>query len=338
MVHKVLKMMLLAVMLSVLTGCAFNSPVKADAKETVRISSWIAYWDLEAGDKDLQRIETKLDKLSYFCAYFDQHDRLFIPQELSDKQKKTKSKKGTYETYLTFVNDRQNSDGLADLKDIEVLRRLFSSDAAMEKHIDEIIALTMQGGYSGIELDYERIWVDEKIGHYFLKFADKLYGKAQANNLKVRIVLEPRTPFSSAAFPQGPEYVVMMYNLYGLHSGPGPKANKDFIQNTLARMSALPGSKSAAFATGGCIWGNNGEKRFLTEVEAKSLAVTYDAAAKRDKESQCLVFSYKDKGITYQVWYADIETLKHWITIAKNQGVNNISLWRLGGNIDINKI
>lgn len=338
MVFKVLKMILLAAMLSVLTGCALNSPVKADAKETVRTSSWIAYWDLDAGEKDLQRIETNLDKLSYFCAYFNQDDRLFIPQEISDKQKKIKSKKGTYETYLTFVNDRKNSDGTADLKDIEVLRRLFFSDTAMEKHIDEIIALTLQGGYSGVEIDYERIWNDEKIGQYFLKFADKLYGKAQANNLKVRIVLEPSTPFSSATFPQGPEYVVMIYNLYGLHSGPGPKANKEFIQNTLVRMAALPGSKSAAFSTGGCIWGNNGEKRFLTEVEAKSLAVTYDVAAKRDKESQCLVFSYKDKGVSYQVWYADIETLNYWITIAKNQGVNNISLWRLGGNIDINKI
>jgi spore germination protein YaaH len=291
-----------------------------------------------SGEKDLQRIDTKLDKLSYFCAYFDQHDQLFIPKELSDKQKQIKAKKGTYETYLTFVNDRLNSDGSADLKDIEVLRRVFSSDPAMEKHIDEIIALTLQGGYSGVELDYERIWTDEKIGQYFLKFADKLYGKAKENDLKVRIVLEPSTPFSAAIFPQGPEYVVMMYNLYGLHSGPGPKANKEFIQNTLARMAALPERKSAAFSTGGCLWGNNGEKRFLTEVEAKSLAVTYDVAAKRDKESQCLVFNFQDKGVSYKVWYADIETLKYWIAIAKNQGVNTISLWRLGGNIDINRI
>lgn len=335
---RIFRMMLLAAVFFFLTGCNYDSPVKVDAKETSRGSSWIAYWDLDAGEKDLQRIGNKLDKLSYFGAYFDQDDRLFIPQELSEKQKKLKSQKANYEIYLTFINDKQNSDGSAELKDIEVLRRLFVDDAAIEKHIDEIITMTLQGGYNGIEIDYERIWTDPKIGQSFLNFTDKLYAKALKNNLKLRIVLEPGSPFATGAFPNGPDYVVMVYNLYGLHSGPGPKADKEFIQKTLTRMEALPGCKWAAFSTGGCLWGDNGEKRFLSEVEAKTLAVTYDAAAKRDKGSQCLVFAYKDKGVSYQVWYADVETLNYWIAIAKTYGIGNISLWRMGGNVDLNKI
>jgi len=103
-------------------------------------------------------------------------------------------------------------------------------------------------------------------------------------------------------------------------------------------MKDLPDEKSVAFATGGCAWGNNGDKKLLTEVEAKTLVMTYDVETKRDEESQCIVFSYKDKGVSYQVWYADVKTLNYWIDIAKEQGISNISLWRLGGNIDINKI
>lgn len=337
---KILKMTLYTAVFVILLGCNYNSQfaVNAVAKEPTQLSAWIAYWDLAAGEKDLVKIEKKLEKLSYFAAYFDRHDHLFIPQELKDKKDELTKKKMQYETYLTFVNDKRNFSGSIVMKDMEVLRRKFSSEALMDNHVDEIIALTLQGGYDGIEIDYEKVWKDEKIGQSFLVFADKLYTKALKNNLKLRIVLEPNAPFSSSGFFKGPEYVVMLYNLYGLHSSPGPKANKEFIQKTVLRMKALPGEKSAAFSTGGCLWGDNGDKRFLTEVQAKNLAEKYSAEITRDEESQCIVFAYQDMGVTYQVWYADAETLNYWITISKVQGENNISLWRLGENVDIDAI
>lgn len=339
-VCKVFKVAIFTSLFIILIGCNYNSQsaVNAVAKEPTKTSTWLAYWDLDAGEKDLDKIGKQLEKVSYFGAYFDSNDRLFIPKELSDKINERKKKKEKYETYLTFVNDKQNIDGSFALKDIEVLRRLFSDDASMDKHIDEIIALTLQGGYNGIEIDYERIWKDEKIGQAFLKFMNRLYSEALKNNLKVRVVLEPSTPFTAADFFKGPEYVVMLYNLYGLHSAPGPKANKEFVEKIITRMKALPGEKSVAFSTGGCLWGDNGEKRFLTEVEARTLAAVYDRETKRDEASQCLIFDYKDKGVTYQVWYADVKTLNYWISIAKEQGENNISLWRLGGNVDIREI
>ncbi len=335
-VYILCKTLLAAALLIVLTGCAEQHP--AVAKEPVKLSGWLAYWDLAAGEKDLTRIDKRLDSLSYFAAYFDKDDKLIIPAELNDQRAALKEKKVRYKTYLTFVNDKQNADGSVIMKDIEVLRRLFADDTAKQKHIDEILSLTLQGGYDGIEIDYEQIWKDPLIGEAFLRFSDKLYQKALEKNLKLRLVLEPRTPFITSNFVNGPEYVVMLYNLYGTHSGPGPKANAEFIKNTLFRMKFLPGKPTAAFSTGGCLWGDNGEKRFITEAEAKTLAVLHDAKPKRDPDSQAQVFSYQEQGVSYQVWYADVKTLKFWIALAGEQAVTNISLWRLGGNLDINKI
>jgi len=337
---KIIKLAIVASVLVVVAGCNYNSQsvVNAVAKEPTKKGAWLAYWDLDAGEKDLKNMGKQLEKLSYFGAYFDKNDHLFIPQELSDKRSELKKTKEKYTTYLTFVNDKQNAEGSVVIKDTEVLRSLFADDSAMEKHIDEIIALTLQGKYDGIEVDYERIWKDEKIGQSFLRFTDKLYVKALKNKLKLRIVLEPSTPFSTVGFFKGPEYVVMLYNLYGLHSTPGAKANKDFIQKMISRMDSVPGEKSVAFSTGGCMWGDNGEKKFLTEVEAKTLVMVYDRETRRDEDSQCIVFDYMDKGVSYQVWYADGKTLNYWIAIAKEQGVNNISLWRLGGNVDSDNI
>lgn len=326
------KVVLLAAVFVLLTGCNYGNQLagRADAQEPISRSAWLAYWDLDAGEKDLQRMGEKLDKLSYFAAYFDADDHPVIPRELSERHRELAAKKGNYESYLTFVNDRQNPDGSSELKDLEVLRRLLADETARRKHIDEIIALTLRGGYDGIELDYERIWRDKEIARCFPKFTDELYEQARKNNLKVRIVLEPGTPFSTVAFTPGPEYIVMLYNLYGTHSGPGPKANKEFIQKTLTRMKSLPGKKSVALATGGGQWGDNGERRFLTENEAKDLAVQHGVTTRRDESSQCLVFAYNDQGAAYEVWYADGKTINYWIAIAKEQGVQNISLWRLG--------
>lgn len=336
-VYKAFKVAIYASVFLILLGCCtYHSDVVAEGP--TKRAGWLVYWDIDAGEKDLKNIANKLDKVSFFGAYFDKNDKIFIPQELIDERNQFKKKKDKYETYLTIVNDKQNSDGSSTIKDIEVLRRLFSDDALMEKHIDEVIALTLQGAYDGIELDYENIWKDEILRQSFLRFASKLYVKALKNDLKLRIVLEPSTPFSSGEFFKGPEYVVMLYNLYGLHSDPGPKANKKFIEKIIARMEGLPGEKSVAFATGGCVWGDNGEKRLLTEAEAKNLAVKYHADMQRDEESQCVIFDYKENGVSYQVWYADIKTLNDWIKIAKEQGVNNISLWRFGGNMNLNKV
>jgi len=82
----------------------------------------------------------------------------------------------------------------------------------------------------------------------------------------------------------------------------------------------------------------DGTKRFLTEYQAKTLAEKSAAGPVRDNASQCLVFSYQDGNVTYQVWYADAITLRYWLALAKKQGYSSISLWRLGGNVQLNRV
>lgn len=320
-----------------LTGCGSNSSSTSN-KEPVRLSAWITYWDISAGEKEFDRIGKKLQNLSYFAAYFNQDDQLFVPVELTALRDKHKQKSGKQTAYLSFVNDKINADGSFRLKDTQILRRLLADDAAVDKHIAEIIDLTRRYGYDGIEIDYEQVWKDELVWKVFPSFINRLYFAAWKQNIPLRVVLEPSAPFKEAAFAKGPEYVVMLYNLYGVHSGPGPKANAAFIRQTIKRMAALPEQKAIALATGGCSWGSNGEKKFVTEQEAKTLAVTLDIEPVRDEASQGLTFTYTNADISYQIWYADAKTLHYWASVAREHGIADISLWRLGGNIDLHKL
>jgi len=103
-------------------------------------------------------------------------------------------------------------------------------------------------------------------------------------------------------------------------------------------MKSLPDDKAVAFSTGGCLWGDNGEKMYLTEVQARTFLTEHGVEPWRDEESNCLVFKFEDMGALYEVWYADVNTLNYWISTAKEQGINAISLWRFGKNLDIDKI
>ncbi|MEA5092736.1 hypothetical protein SDC9_46627 [bioreactor metagenome] len=58
----------------------------------------------------------------------------------------------------------------------------------------------------------------------------------------------------------------------------------------------------------------------------------------RDVESQCLVLKYREGIVFNYAWFADATTINYCISLAKEDGIKNIELWRLGGNSSIENI
>ena len=86
-----------------------------------------------------------------------------------------------------------------------------------------------------------------------------------------------------------------------------------------------------AFAAGGYDWPANGSGKEVTEADAAKLAAK-STDLQRDSQSGVLHFTYKSNGVTHTVWYADGQTLKSWMNQAKAAGINNVALWKMGGN------
>lgn len=304
-------------------------------EENIRLSVWNVYWDNKRIEKEIESLEGAVQEICYFAAYFNSENAPFVPEEVT---KTLESMKGTFKEkeyihYLTFVNDKIEKDGSSSLKDTSLLYELLSDETRCDSHIKDIIKLTAEGGYDGIEIDYEAIKKDEKLWEYFIVFCKKLYEEAKDRGLRMRVVLEPSAPVSDFEFPQGPDYVMMCYNLYGSGTEPGPKADKEFILEMVEKMELLPGNKYFAFAAGGFDWGSDGKVDSLTEAGASELLSLYEAEASRDRDSQCMVFEYTDQdGLEHEVWFADGVTLKYWMEVVKEKGDWNFSLWRLGGN------
>ncbi len=300
--------------------------------QNIQLTPWVVYWDMQNGMNEIKTandVNNVYGSVSYFAAYFNKKDKLFIPDELKILNDAIDSPEVKY---LTVVNDVQNGEETL-FKDVKILKKILRNDKKRAEHADEIIKLAKEYGYNGIDLDYEKTFKDKKVAKLYLEFIKVLYVKAQENNLKMRVILEPSVNFSQYKFPQGPEYVVMMYNLYGLHSGEGPKADFKFIRDTVEKMKVLPQPVGVAFATGGCYWNDKGEKKFISTKQAIGLSKKYKISPQRSLKSNALHFSYiDDEGRECKVWYADKQTLSSWINKVSDLGINSISIWRMGGN------
>ena len=317
-----------------LGGCAQAEPLKSAPHAAVELGAWHSCWDVKGGEGDYRMMRGKLAKVAVFAVCYDEKDELYVPEEVKSMANSYRIRK--VERYLSFTNDIVGKKRVE--KDRELLRRLLATDEGLEKEAKAMADLAEKFGMEGVELDYENFRKDEEIMARYVAFLQKLAEVTKERRLKLRIVLEPSMAYD-AGFPEGPEYVVMFYNLHGKHSGPGAKADRDFIEKTLKKMEALPGRKAAAFATGGCLWQDygffglkKGEARFLTEKEAAALAKKHARTPERDAESAALHFTFSADGQDAEVWYADAETLNAWITLAAENGVEAVSIWRLGGN------
>lgn len=316
----------------------FVSPPATSSPQTAQpriLSAWAAYWDTGTVVAELAPIASELDALCYFEVFYDDAGGYVLPDELLDLRKQVDDAypDHAWRDYLTFVNDLQTGDGEFVQKTCDVLKPFLSDQAAMEQQILAMLELTRQHGFDGIELDFEAIRKAPKLWQPFVDFCELLWQRASKEGLDVRIVLESHAPFDRYAFPEGPQYVVMCYNLYGGHSGPGPKADLAYLRETARAVAALPGECCFALATGGYSWKNGKNATQLTESAAQELlSKKLDAQARRDDASGAMTFSYKSDSSKYAVWYADVETFSIWEEALRENGHTRIAYWRLGGN------
>ena len=302
-------------------------PCAAFAEEHTS-SAWLAYWDADAALDEVRALPGGFESLLCFEALFDLSGNIILPPETEELLAAMKET-GT-PVYLSLVNDVEQADGSYVQKSRDFLAEQLSTPAARSAHIAKIMQVLRRYGVSGLEIDYENFKKDTELWSYFTEFIGQLYNILSHNGVSLRVVMECGAP-EYAVFPEGPVYSCMCYNLYGYHSGPGPKANREFLEKLGESWKAVPGEVHMAFATGGFVWAGKTVEKALTEQEALQWLEEHGAKPKRDKNSGALrAVVYDDK--KYTVWYADGETLDFWRETLQSMGYTHFDLFRLGGN------
>ena len=319
------------------TGSGISVPaepvVPEGENEQAGYSVWNAYWNLEGVETQTEELAEYIRNVNFFAAYFDQHDNVFIPSSSLAfyEQNRDTYRKNGWNCYLTVVNDQILADGTSSLKSTDLLYRLLTHEEIYTAHAEELLALVMEHGYDGLEIDYENIRKDNILWEYFMNFADYLHSRCEEEGILLRILLETNIEPENIPWVDGPSYVVMCYNLYGSHSGPGPKADRTFLEDIMEKMKNVPGKIDYALANGGFDWSDNGTVKSLTASQAKQLEEAAGVTAKRDDASDAKYFSYEDaNGIRHEVWYADEDTMQSWMTWLQANDNWDYSIWRLG--------
>lgn len=314
------------------TSVAKEESVKEEPMKEVSYSLWNAYWNLEGVEAQTEEFADHVKNVNFFAAYFDKDDAVFIPQETTDFfiANGTEYKNRGWNRYLTVVNDKINEDGSSSLKSSELLYRLFEQEEVYKVHADNLIILAKDAGYDGLEIDYENIRKDNTLWEYYMNFIGYLYERCTKEGLLLRVVIETNIEADKIPWVEGPVYSVMCYNLYGSHSGPGPKADQQFLETVMDKMRYVPGTVDYALANGGFDWGDDDSIASLTTKQAQVLRAEYGADLKVDK-SGAKYYSYQDEnGVSHEVWYGDQETLEIWMDWLQDGGNWDYSIWRLG--------
>ena len=302
-------------------------------------AAWVVEWDLKSGWEEELHMDGAFSSIQVFGAYFNEKDEPFITNKLRKwLDEVAVPAAGRQGFYLTVVNDIVKENGeTAALKNPDLITRLIGTANAQNKHIKDLIALLNTGPFTGLELDYERVKPAEW-GQY-LNFCQKLSKELDKAGYGMRVVMEPKSAYLSKPLPEGPEYVVMAYNLHGGGTKPGPKADPSFLSRlaSYCRAAKIKPFPRLALATGGFSWNGNGTTTGLTENTAIGRAKEFGVTLKRDPYSYYLSYNYRDMTaekaeMDHEVWFADGRAMAHLLQAARTAGFEKFDIWRLGGN------
>jgi len=302
--------------------------------QVLDLSAWVAEWEMKSGLYEAGSNINIFSSFQIFAVYFDENDEPMLSSNLKEwlnDAAKWLAANGNPELYLTVVNDYKREKEVI-YKDPNLVWRFLATQESRAKHLETILGLIDLGPFTGIDLDYERVKPSD--WSVYLKFCEDLHHALNSRGKKLRVVLEPKREYYTAPFPEGPEYVVMAYNLFGLHTKvPGPKADPKFIVN-LARLcrSQMKQLPRFAMATGGFLWRGDGKIEGHNERKMMEIARQERVTPVRDENSQYLVLTYPVKGKNDVGWFADGVTLEYVMETARMEGFETFALWRLGGN------
>ncbi len=302
----------------------------AEAPAGVSCGAWAVYWDAGSGLEEMEAMHPLPDRLICFEALFGTDRKVMLEPQAEELLLKMQSLFPADRIWLSVVNDLSLEQGGYSNKDRDLLRDLTGTPEQRDAHVRELTALAEKWQLKGLEIDYENIHEDTALWQGFTAFVRQLYEALRERGIALRICLEWDSRLYTE-LPEGPEYSIMCYSLFGYHSGPGPKADTGFLKK-VAELYRDREDCAMALAVGGYDWTGGRVERELTEKQAESIFRSANIKPSRDADSGVLYGSCLQDGQTHTVWYADAETLRSWMEILRGYGFRKFDFFRLGGN------
>ena len=221
---------------------------------------------------------------------------------------------------------------------------IISNSESRNQHIADLIALAQKKNFDGINIDYEALPADQKAN--FTAFIKELSTALHKKGKILGVSLHPKISEGDPEYSNGSEaqdwvqlskyadqLYIMSYDEHWNTSPPGPLASAPWFASVMIYAKQLIPAKKlfSGVPLDGYNWGGSGKARGVTYSDVKNLISKYKPKVIFDQISKTPHFSYREGGVSHEVWYENVDSFKAKLNVLNNLGLSNLSFWPLGG-------
>lgn len=327
-----------ALLILLCVSCLFGGP--AQAKGATRYGAWVTYWDFDRGQQRLASAPALFDDVFFFAFELgpDGHPSaarptLPLPAAVSGLRGRGVG------AWLTIVNDTRAANGQVTLKDAAAIQRMLADAESRADHRRAIVELATRHGFSGVDVDYENLRVEDR--DRFTTFIQELRQDLAAQGLKLSVTVQPKRQESRSTGPGAADWAalcrsadrfqVMLYNLHNAQTPPGPVTAPGWFAEVLAFARAQCGESAVVpvLKLGAMDWGPSGMKE-LQHAEVAGLLEMYGPALTREPEGGTPSFRYAGSDGPHTVYFEDASSVATKVAALEHLGFADVVLWSLG--------
>ncbi len=344
-----------------------SDPVKKEAvpdfvSRSLRVSGWLPYWGKDAGIASLAGKMELFDEIDAFAFGVKPDGSLTDTARVSD---------APWTTFRDAVKDGHTAIIPTILwGDAAAMHRVFTDEALLARHVDELAATLDRDGFSGVDIDYEGKDVADRDA--FSMFLTALHERLSSAKKTVSCTVEARTDDTppsgwsgTRAMAYANDYAVLdrecdevrimaydeAFQVHGEHqsfesadTAPiAPNADITWVEAVMryALRSVAPEKLMIGVPTYGWEFrvtktgsGYRYERvRSIDYPEAMAEAKSAGVTPERTNGGE-LSFIYHAKDGEHVVTFDDAESLQQKIELAKRLGLKGASLFKLDGGTD----
>ena len=227
----------------------------------------------------------------------------------------------------------------------QIAHAILTDQAAQDAFLDNAEALLRQGGWYGVNVDFEYVYQFDR--ESYNQFLARLTQRMHRLGCIVVTALAPKlsedqpgllySAHDYAFHGRTADYVVLMTYEWGYTRGPAMAVAPvnmvrrvlDYATDVIPAGKILMGVPNYGYDwTLPFVQGTSA--RSLTNVEAVTLAGQVGAAIQFDETAQAPFFRYRDEdGKQHEVWFEDARSLRSKYALVNEYGLAGVSFWNL---------
>src|SRR3989344_2425776 len=324
--------------------------IQTPTQPLLKTVGWIPYWDQKTAFASFSKNVELFDFVSAFWYRIDAEGNLTTyKQTVEDQSIIDFAHKNNVKVLAVVANLPDYEEG-GDW-DYKRADRVISSSQARIKHISDLIKLTLDKNFDGIDIDYETL--KEAQRENFSLFVEELADKLHQKGKVLGVAIHPKTSEDNPTEDNGSRaqdwariakvadhMYFMNYTQHSISSQPGPAGSVDWITKVmyyaLNKVGVASGKIFFGIGLFGLEWHQDpdgsyaGDNDDLTFKQIQSIVKDNNLKVNWDNNVKSPNLTYQKEGEKHIVWFDNAKSVLERLKIAKDLGVAGVAFWRLG--------